>query len=209
MSLMNRVNPFGELFETPAKGLFMGNRGILHDKEGELTSKRWAHKSWVTCALNFKDYKRTPKKRNPSEYTELFFLDEATAMAAGHRPCGQCRYKDFVRFIECWAKGNGLSDSISVKDVDTQLHKDRVTRSREKVIRSEPIDDMPDGVFIELADEPGTAWLLWNGELLKWQEKGYGERRKRQVGLVVRVLTPESNVNAIAEGYRPHVHHNK
>lgn len=208
MPLQNRVTPFGGLIATPAKGTFMGNRGILHDEHGDLGVKRWGHKSWVTCALSFKGYKRNPKERKPNEYTELFFLDEATALAAGHRPCGQCRYKDFVKFVECWARGNGKVENISVKDIDTKLHEDRTTRDRKQVTFSVQIDKLPDGVFVTLEDAPGTAWLLWNGQLLKWLPEGYGERRQIPSGEVT-VLTPESTVKAIAAGYRPHVHHNK
>lgn len=187
----------------------MGNRGILYDKHGELTAKRWAHKSWVTCALSFKGYKRDPKTRNPNEYTELFFLDEATALAAGHRPCGQCRHKDFIRFVECWAKGNGKADSISIKEIDAQLHTDRVERSRKQITYPSQIDDLPDGVFIELESESKKAWLIWCGQLLRWHPDGYGERRPSPVGTIVTVLTPESTVKAITAGYRPHVHHHK
>lgn len=209
MPLKNRVSPFGELIAVSAKGTFMGNRGILHDGKGVLTDKRWTHKSWVTCALNFKDYKRTPKTRNPNEYTELFFLDEATALAAGHRPCGQCRHKDFIKFVECWAKGNGKPESLSIKEIDAQLHIDRVERSRKQVTYHAQIDELPDGVFIELEMQPATAWLIWNGQLLKWLPDGYEERRPKPSGTQVTVLTPEPTVKAIAAGYRPHVHHHK
>lgn len=209
MHLQNRITPFGELISTPAKGAFMGNRGILHDENGELTVKRWTHKSWVTCALSFKDYRRDPKIRKPNEYTELFFLDEATALAAGHRPCGQCRYKDFVRFVECWAKGNGKSDKISIKEIDAQLHIERVTRSRDQVTYSAMIDSLPDGVFVTLEESPAIVWLLWSGQLLQWQPDGYSECCQIPVGKMVTVLTPESTVNTIAAGYRPNVHHHK
>ena len=205
MHLQNRVDPYGELIRTHAKGLFMGNRGILHDCYGELTAKRWANKSWITCALSFKDYRRNPKERKPNEYTELFFLDEATALAAGHRPCSQCRHKDFVRFVEYWAKGNGVPEDLSIKDIDAKLHGERVTRSREKVTYRALVDTLPDGVFVELSSEPATAWLIWHDRLHKWQSDGYGEQRPKPAGTEVVVLTPESTVNAIAAGYCPHV----
>jgi len=207
MNLQNRVTPFGELIATPAKGLFMGNRGILHDEHGSLTNRRWTHKSWVTCALSFKGYHRTPRKRIQNEYTELFFLDEATALAAGHRPCGHCRYKDFVRFVEYWTKGNGFLPDMSAKDIDARLHAERVNRFREKITYPARIDDLPNGVFIEFNAEPTIAWLLWNAELLKWQPEGYWERRAKPGGKEVVVLTPKSTVNAIVAGYSPHVHH--
>jgi hypothetical protein len=187
----------------------MGNRGILHNVNGELTKKRWAHKSWVTCALNFKDYQRTPKERKANEYTELFFLDEATALAAGHRPCGFCRHKDFIRFVYAWARGNGNLLNVSVKEIDAQLHDDRVSRNREQITYPDFIDVLPDGVFVELSEAPGAAWLIWCDQLLRWQTDGYEERRAKPVGQMVNVLTPKSTVKAIAAGYRPHVHHHK
>jgi len=204
MPKQNTVTPFGELIVTEARGLFMGNRGNILDEHEQFTDKRWAQTYWITCTLH-------PKKPSTEKvkYTKLFFLDEATALAAGHRPCRQCRYKDFIRFVECWAEGNGYPDTISIEDIDTQLHKDRVTRYREKVTYTAPIFELPDGVFIELETYPGSAWLIWNGELLKWQENGYGDRLKKPRGVKVRVLTPESTVRAIAAGYRPHVHQDK
>jgi len=205
MCLQNRMTPFGELIATPARGLFMGNRGILHNEHGDLTNKRWTHKSWVTCTLNEKGYKRTPKARKPNEYTELFFLDEATALAAGHRPCGQCRRKDFVRFVECWIAGNEQPEETTIKQIDTQLHAERVSTQTYSAL----IDELPNGVFVTLEAEPETAWLLWNGELLKWEANGYSERRKKIDGTSVTLLTPLSTVNAIAAGYTPHVHQNK
>jgi len=183
----------------------MGNRGILHDKQGELTKKRWIHKSWVTCTLDYKGYKRTPKARKPDEYTELFFLDEATALAAGHRPCGQCRRKDFIRFVDCWLAGNEQPEVTTIKQLDAELHAERVATQ----LCSALIDELPDGVFVAFSTEPETAWLLWNGELLKWQPNGYSERRAKPAGSSVILLTPLSTVNAIAAGYIPHVHHNK
>jgi len=205
MHLQNRVTPFGKLLATPARGLFMGNRGILHNEQGELTNKPWTHKSWVTCTLSYKGYKRTPKARKPNEYTELFFLDEATALAAGHRPCGQCRRRDFVRFVEYWIAGNEQPEETTIKQIDAQLHSERVTTQTCAAL----IDELPDGVFVAFAADPDTAWLLWNGELLKWQSAGYGERREKLAGTSVILLTPLSTVNAIAAGYTPHVHHNK
>lgn len=113
------------------------------------------------------------------------------------------------RFVECWAKGNGKSANTHAKEIDTQLHVDRVSRNREKIIYSAWIDELPEGVFVELEGEPGIAWVFWNGELLRWQPEGYGKRRPKPFNSKVTVLTPKSTVNAIAAGYRPHVHHQK
>jgi hypothetical protein len=106
-------------------------------------------------------------------------------------------------------KGNNKPEDISAKKIDDQLHGDRVTRTRDKFVYSAKIDDLPDGVFVELDEDRGSCWLLWCSELLKWEPAGYGERRQRPTGLEVTVLTPESTVRTIEAGYRPHVHHNK
>lgn len=205
MPLQNRVTPFGELIATPAKGTFMGNRGIFHDEHGELTVKRWSHKSWVTCALSFKDYKRSPNVRTPNNYTELFFLDEATALAAGHRPCRQCRYKEFVTFVAMWTEANDLPADTMVEVIDKRLHAERVTRLREKITYKAQIDDLPNGVFVAFSAAPLTAWLLWNDAMFEWRPDGYGDRRGKPRNISVDVLTPRSILNAIKVGYVPKV----
>lgn len=200
MPQQNRVTPFGKFVATTAKGLFMGNRGNLHNARGELTEKLWANKVWVTCALQFKNYDSSDRK-----YTKLFFLDEATALAAGHRPCGTCRRKDLNRFIACWIAGNELPEETTLAQIDTQLHLERTVPHGVTAL----LDELPNGVFVSLPEEPETAWLLWNGELLRWEPAGYGERMKKTAGISVVLLTPLSTVNAIAAGYIPHVHHHK
>ena len=119
MPRQNRVNPFGELISTSAKGLFMGNRGVLHDNQRRLTDKRWTHQHWIICLTEFKDRKRP--LMSPGCYTELFFIDESTALAAGHRPCAECRRKAYNHFKQAWIKGNshlGLPDKIGVDLID-------------------------------------------------------------------------------------------
>jgi hypothetical protein len=203
--LENRVTPFGMLVADSARGLFMGNRGNLLNEKGELTKKRWAHKSWVTCTLTRKDDKKAPKDPAPVKYTKLFFLDEATALAAGHRPCSQCRRKDFIRFFDCWIAGNDMPEETTIMQIDAKLHSERISPQYCLAL----IDELPNGVFVAFELEQKTAWLIWNGELLRWQPEGYSERREKLAGTAVFLLTPLSTVNAIAAGYIPHVHQNK
>lgn len=208
MPHQNRVTPFGDLIATPARGTFMGNRGILHDSEGNLTSKRWTHPHWVTCLLDFKGSKR--ELFTPGNYTELFFRDEATALAAGHRPCAACRRDDFRRFVAAWHKGNshlGLPENAPIGEIDRILHRERVTCSREKVTFEAVIDDLPDGVYVTRPEAPQTACLIWRGDLHPWHSQGGGGDVPVPFlrGQKVTVLTPSSIVRAIAAGYQPHV----
>lgn len=127
MPRQNRVNPFGELIATSSHGLFMGNRGVLHNDQGQLTEKRWTHNHWIICLTKFKDRKRP--LMSPGCYTELFFTDEATALAAGHRPCAECRRKAYNHFKQAWIKGNSflnLPDKVDVDFIDKVLHEERV-----------------------------------------------------------------------------------
>ena len=206
MPLQNRVTPYGTLIATSAKGLFMGNRGVIHDKVGKLKDKHWQVKRWVTCDPNCDGQKRDPYNRQPKCYTELFFLDEATALAAGHRPCKQCRIDDFKAFVHAWCPGNGVQeDTFKVETLDNYLHDSRIDAEDKKITYQINCNDLPDGVFIELLDEPGTAWLLWNSEILQWRPEGYGERRPKPLNTVVVVLTPKSTVKAFDAGYRTSV----
>src|SRR5262249_48279462 len=127
----NRVNPFGDLIAVPDRGTFMGNRGILHDTWGRIR-RPWTVKRWLVCVLEFRGRKRTVM--TPNRYTELFFLDEATALAAGHRPCAECRHARYIAFRDAWAKGRGRSRSPrpSADDMDNVLHAERVGPNRSK-----------------------------------------------------------------------------
>ncbi len=209
MPRQNRVTPFGDLIATPARGTFMGNRGILHDSDGNLTAKRWTHQHWVTCLLEVPG-KLERKVFTPGNYTELFFRDEATALAAGHRPCAECRREDFKRFVAAWHKGNsdfGLPENAPIAEIDRILHRERVTRGREKVTFEANIDDLPDGVFVVSPEAPETACLKWGGFLHVWRpEVGGGDVPVPLFkGQKVTVLTPRSIVRAIAAGYMPQV----
>jgi hypothetical protein len=202
----NRVTPFGEIVACPERGTFMGNRGILHDNQGNLTVKRWTHSHWVTCVLEFKG-RRHPIMA-PGHYTELFFLDEATALAAGHRPCGECRRSDYNRFKALWLEANpSLIDEPSprIGVVDRILHRERVNSySRRQVTFQAALADLPNGTFVTL-DDSRTACLVWDDDLRVWSPQGYLHRIRRPPGAKVTVLTPRSIVNTLAAGYVPQV----
>lgn len=204
MQPQQRVNvtPYGDLVITEDRGNFLGNRGILHDQDGNLTNRRWAHKNWVTCLKRFKGIKRP--LYSPGNYTELFFLDEATALAAGHRPCGECRRDDFRRFKEAWLRGNpdsGLDEDVSMSTIDRLVHEERINR----VNTSARLADLPAGVMVELPDRLGDVWLYWQDALLLWTTSGYTERIPATSLGMVNVITPPSVVRVMTAGYLPAV----
>jgi hypothetical protein len=202
----NRVTPFGEIVAVPERGTFMGNRGILHD-EAERIRRPWQLKRWLVCVLEFRGRKRSVM--TPNRYTELFFLDEATALAAGHRPCAECRHACFVAFCDAWATANGGSKASrrpTASDMDNQLHAERVAPDGSKRTYSAKLDDLPNGVFVTLPEADNQAYLAWDDALLAWSPGGYGARRPRHGGEQVTVLTPPSTVGALRAGYVPEIH---
>jgi hypothetical protein len=206
MPRRNRVTPFGEIVAVPERGTMMGNRGILHDAEGRIR-RPWAVKRWLLCVLEFNGRHRTVM--TPNRYTELFFLDEATGLAAGHRPCFECRRSRYLAFRDAWAAGNPDMvgpEPIRADDMDDRLHADRVARDRSKRSERANLDDLPDGVFVGLDGHEGETCLIWGNKLLVWSAGGYRERRRRPKAAVVTVLTPGSTVRAIRSGYVPDVH---
>ena len=181
MPLRNRVTPFGELVADPARGLVYGNRGCLHDAEGRIV-RRHQGKRWIACRLEFKG-RRRPLQR-PGRYTELFFLDEATAFAAGHRPCAECRRADYVRFL-------GLVGETRADAIDERLHRERIAPYRQALL-----GDLPDGVFVLRGGEP---WLVLGPQLRRWTPAGYTDALARpRRGLVV---TPPSLVDVLRSGW--------
>jgi hypothetical protein len=183
MPLQNRVTPLGELIADPARGLVYGNRGCLHDETGRIR-RSFAVKRWIACRLEFKDWRRTSLLQ-PGRFTELFFLDEATAFAAGHRPCALCRRADYDRFV---ALVGARADEI-----DERLHTERLDASRRRRLHPARLRDLPDGAFVL---EGGQPWLLLGGELLRWTPSGYTDRRPRSGGNVV-LITPPSLVEVL------------
>jgi hypothetical protein len=202
MPRRNRVTPFGEIVAEAARGAFMGNRGVLHTPAGVLTAA-WRHPHWIICELAFKGRKRPLAA--PGRYTELFFCDEATALAAGHRPCWECRRADARRFAAAWRDAHGLA-SISAKEMDAALHAARLTADGRQKRRAAALRDLPDGVMVMMNEEPGAAWLVWRGRLRRWSPSGYGDARPIVGDAIVEVCTPEPTMRAIAAGYAPQTH---
>jgi hypothetical protein len=203
--LQNRVTPLGELIAVPARGLVYGNRGCLHDAQGRIRRSH-AVRRWIACRLQFRGWQRAPLMQ-PGRFTELFFLDEATALAAGHRPCGECRRADYRRFKRAWFAGNperGLAGSAPIGAIDRELHRDRLTSDgRQRTFRAD-IETLPDGVFVGRED-PATPLLIWRGALWPWSPEGYGDPETKPDADLVTVLTPRSTVRALAAGYTPDV----
>ena len=206
MPLENRVNPFSEIVAVPTRGLFMGNRGVLHGPNRKLSRRVWTTRTWISCLLSFKGRHRTVM--TPGRYTELFFLDEATALAAGHRPCGECRRPDYLRFKEAWVAANspGMSASkVAVAEMDRVLHADRVSERRGQRRFMAPFGELPDGTMVTV-DGSEDAWLLAGGAAWRWKWDGYCDPQRFDERREVTVLTPRSIVGALAAGYCPVLH---
>ncbi len=203
MPRQNRVTPFGSIIATPERGSFMGNRGVLHDDKGRI-QRAWQVKRWLVCVLEFRGRHR--KVMTPGRYTELFFLDEATALAAGHRPCAECRRQRFNAFRTAWAALGGSSQLPTAAEIDNRLHQERIGPDRSKRLETAALDELPDGVFVKVERWGESAFLVWGGWLFAWSPGGYRERRPRPKGETVLVLTPVSTVRAIRAGYVPEVH---
>jgi hypothetical protein len=194
MPLPNRVDPFGELFATAARGSLMGNRGgRLHDSARKLTGRRWASKQWICCRLAFNNRRRDVWGDG---YTELFFLDEVTAFAAGHRPCFECRRRDAEHFAALFAGKGGRAAAAAM---DAVLHAERLA-GRVKRLHRRKIDFLPDGAMIAF---DGEAFVLRGKRMLRWTPDGYAGARRRLRGTVAGVLTPPSILAVLARGYAP------
>ncbi len=197
--LQNRVTPFGEIVATPERGLFTGNRGIIHDPATRtLLGRRWTSPAWLICLCAYKGRRRMVM--GPGSWTELFFLDEATALAAGHRPCFECRRSDAEAFRHAWVVGRGVSRP-SAPAMDAVLHAERLS-GRGK--RLHPIEggvaDLPNGAMIAGG---GHAFLIARGEAFRWSPAGYAPAAAPPDA---RLLTPPSTLAAIRAGYRPVLH---
>lgn len=200
MPLQNRVRPDGMIVAHPARGLFMGNRGgRLHDGSRRLAARRWAGKAWICCLTSFADRRRTVMGDG---YTELFFLDEATALAAGHRPCFECRRAHALRFAELWNKAKGLPGRASAGEMDAALHVERIGRDGTKRVHAMPLSAVPDGAIIVVDGEIG---LRWHGRLWPWRPEGYGPPAHVK-SEVCESLTPPSVLAVLGAGYRPVLH---
>jgi hypothetical protein len=202
MPLQNRVTPYGELIAVDARGLFMGNRGgRLHGDDRSLGNRRWVSRAWICCVTAFRGRRRTVWGDG---YTELFFLDEVTALAAGHRPCFECRHAEAIKFASCWAAAAGLPERARAPEMDRVLHSERLDGRNKRTVLT-PIDKLPDGTMVEFGAPGGAAALLGN-RLLPWTPSGYGRPRPRPRDTAVPVLTPASIVALLVRGYRPKWH---
>lgn len=175
-----------------------GNRGCLHDPGGRLV-RSYNGRRWIACRLQFRGRRRGALMQ-PGRYTELFFLDEATAMAAGHRPCAECRRPDYNRFRELWAGGEPLPGAGAI---DARLHAERVDlRTRTHRLHAARFEDLPDGAFA-LVD--GAPWLVWGPRLHEWSAAGYGACRPRPSRGSAILITPPSLVSVLRLGWQPEV----
>ncbi|HEY4327373.1 MAG TPA: hypothetical protein VGN20_25545 [Mucilaginibacter sp.] len=198
--LQNRVDPFGNIIKTAARGAWMGNRGILHD-DNQTLLRPFKLKAWITCKLEFKERKRAVMALN--RYTELFFLDEATSFAAGHRPCFECRRDDANKFKSLWLKGNpeyNFSEKTSIEEIDEVIHRERMNKDRSKVTFQEDADNIPNGTFILFNGDP---FLVLNGLMYLWSPFGYEKGVPLPDIGKLTVLTPHSVVNTFRAGYIP------
>lgn len=208
MPRCNTATPFGTLVASSARGELMGNRGILHNGDEQIV-RAYAGKRWVACTTTLKPGTLPRPLMKSGHYTVLFFLDEATTLAAGHRPCFTCRRHEYDEFLRCWAAGNGIAPGtfVSIEKVDAQLHRERVYRDRPKVVSKvthpENVDVLPEGSMIDL---DSAAHLVKGESLLQWSPAGYTAKTPRPVNRTVAVLTPTSTVNALRHGYVPDVH---
>jgi len=197
MPLQNRVNPFGELTAVSTRGLFMGNRGgRIHDDNRHLARRRWTSRQWICCKLEFKN-----RHRNVwgDGYTELFFLDEVTALAAGHRPCFECRRQEAEHFATLFA---GNAKRVSAPVMDKILHGERLDGKAKRTRRGN-FDALPDGAVIAM---DGPAFAIRDGQLLRWSPVGYDETRGPPSATEVDVLTPPSILAVLGRGYAPRWH---
>ncbi len=199
MPLQNRVTPLGELIADPARGLVYGNRGCLHDDHGRIR-RRYNGKRWIACRLEFRGWHRAPLLQ-PGKFTELFFLDEATAFAAGHRPCALCRRDDYVRFCAIWRELH--PSQVGADAMDGQLHDERVDpNGRGQRHHRAPLGELPDGAFVWRARE---SWLVLGFELIRWTPAGYAERTRRQHVDDAILITPPSLVSILRADWQPAV----
>ena len=202
MPLQNRVTVFGDIVAHPARGQIFGNRGgRIHRHDKTLSNRRWASDAWIICVLKFKGRQRTLMA--PNSYTELFFLDEVTALAAGHRPCFECRRAAAVDFAQRWGQVHGLDQRARAGDMDKVLHQERTGAQKTKTYPQRDISSLPDGAMIVWREQPAA---IKGNELLPWTIGGYEKPIGRPVGVSVAVLTPLSTIEILQAGYQPLLH---
>lgn len=208
MPLQNRCDPTGRAHRVGARGMFTGNRGIIHDAaRKKLLRRQWTTKSWIICVCEWNGRRREPMGRNGpngrSGWTELFFLDEVTALAGGHRPCFACRRRAALHFAEAFAAGNGI-DAITAARMDSRLHCERrlSAAGNRDAMEIYSIGDLPDGSVFEV---DGNFFASKSGMALRWSFEGYRTAVspwELETG-TARLVTPASTVAALRAGYRP------
>lgn len=202
--LQNRVDPWGHLCAVNERGSLMGNRGILHGVSNEIV-RPWAHKSWVTCLLSYKDIKR-PKPFSSGNYSELFFLDEVTAFAAGHRPCTFCQRERSNSFKGAWLRANVPNEqkrAFRMTSLDERLHQERVGNGGSKNTYEAEVSELPSGTMFQ---HDGYAYLVFGSSYRQWSFKRYITGQSFAPSTTVSVLTPRSIVAAFSQGFQPTVH---
>jgi len=197
--LRNRVSPFGEIVAVVGRGTLMGNRGILHNEQREIV-RDWQVRRWIACRLEFRGRHR--EVMSPRTWTELFFLDEAAALADGHRPCAECRHADYQSFQDAWRTVH--PDRLATADaMDAVLQPERRSGPWRKRTHVAEIDSLPDGAYVVLDNQPH---LVLGDAILSWTPDRYARRVQRPRGGQVSVLTPPSIVSVLRAGYRSGVH---
>jgi hypothetical protein len=200
MPLQNRVTPTGDIIATPHRGMFTGNRGIIHDPATKtLLTRRWSTNAWLTCVCEFRGRRR--QVMGGRSWTELFFLDEATSFAAGHRPCFYCRRDDANRFRAAWEQGIGVS-GVLAREIYIVLHRERLERGNKRLhALPMPLPQLPDGAMVQAGAE---SYLIAQGRALLWSPGGYRQAQNALTGAML--LTPPSTLRALGAGYRPVLH---
>jgi len=199
MPLQNRVTPLGDIIATPHRGMFTGNRGIIHDPRTKTLTRRWASRAWLTCVCEFRGRRR--QVMGGRSWTELFFLDEATALAAGHRPCFFCRRDDANRFRAAWVEGNGVR-RVLARDIDAVLHRERLSGAKKRMhALPMSLQELPDGAMLQ---EGAESYLVLQSRALKWSPAGY--RNAPNAIKDAMLLTPPATLRALSAGYRPVLH---
>ncbi len=201
MPLQNRMTPHGEIVAHPARGTMFGNRGgRIHTPERTLMTRRWASRAWICCVLGFKGRQRLIMA--PNSYTELFFLDEATALAAGHRPCFECRRQAALEFFECHRTACGLNERLKAQPFDELMQADRLDGKQQRTFEAK-VQTVPDGAFIL---DDGKAFVVSGDRLLEWSFGGYISAKSKPRSGNVQVLTPRMVVEVLRVGYKPGFH---
>jgi hypothetical protein len=203
MALQNRVDPYGTIFRTPARGTLMGNRGgAIHNDRREIV-RQCKGQRWIACVLEFKGRSRVVM--SPGLYTELFFLDEAVAFAAGHRPCAECRRARFNAFKDAWCRWDQAytREALRAPAIDAELHRCRIDETGRKVTYQAVLSSLPNGSFVEI---DGAAYLVWDDALMLWTPERYAKKIRRPPNAVVTVLTPQPSIECFRHGYQPAAH---